>query len=309
MANSFLTPDVIARAALANLYETTVMAGLVHRDYEPEFMARVGDTVTVRKPATFTAKEFARPAGIEIQDATEGSVDVTLNHFADVSFAVTSEDLTLNIQDFSAQLLNPAMEAIAQKIDRDLLALRDDVTAEVGIEDAGPPALAAWNDPRVLVDAGRTLTQAKVPLTERRAVVGPIIGAEWMKDPLFHEADRRGDTDGLIDAAVGRKFGFDNYMTQNIAVPTPGPGISTTEVGVAFHRTAFALVMRPLELPQGAANAAIESYKGFALRVVRDYDIKLKQDVVSIDCLYGTKTLDANRAVLIKGADEPENGG
>jgi len=34
-----------------------------------------------------------------------------------------------------------------------------------------------------------------------------------------------------------------------------------------------------------------------------DYDIDKKQDVVSIDCLYGTKTLDPNRAVLIKGAD------
>jgi hypothetical protein len=303
MANTFLTPDIIARAALANLYETTVMASLVHRDYEPEFMARVGSTITVRKPAVFQANEFSRPAGIQIQDAVEDSVDVTLNHFADVSFAVTSEQLTLDIQDFSEQLLNPAMEAIAQKIDRDILALRNDVVAEVGVEAAGPPAQAAWNDPRVLVDAGRVLTQANVPLTERRAVSGPITAAEWMKDPLFHEADKRGDTDGLLDAAIGRKFGFDTYQTQNIEVPPQTSGNSTTEVSVAFHRTAFALVMRPLELPRGAQNAAIANYKGFGLRVVCDYDIKLKQDVVSIDCLYGTKTLDPNRAVLIKGAD------
>ncbi|MFD0478008.1 P22 phage major capsid protein family protein [Nonomuraea thailandensis] len=42
---------------------------------------------------------------------------------------------------------------------------------------------------------------------------------------------------------------------------------------MAFHRTAFALVTRPLVLPQGAANAAVESYKGFGVRVVMDYDI------------------------------------
>jgi len=305
VANTFLTPDIIARAALANLYETTVMAGLVHRDYEPEFMARVGSTITVRKPAVFTANEFTRPAGITIQDATEDSVDVTLNHFADVSFAVTSEQLTLDIVDFREQLLDPAMEAISQKIDRDILSLRNDIVQEVGVAAAGPPELAAWNDPRVLVDAGRVLTQANVPLTERRAVAGPITSAEWMKDPLFHEADKRGDTEGLMDAAIGRKFGFDTYQTQNIAVPAQTSGNSTTEVGVGFHRTAFALVMRPLELPRGAQNAAIANYKGFGLRVVYDYDIKLKQDVVSIDCLYGTKTLDPNRAVLIKGTDVP----
>lgn len=37
MANRFLTAAVIARQALANLYETTVAATLVHRDYEDEF--------------------------------------------------------------------------------------------------------------------------------------------------------------------------------------------------------------------------------------------------------------------------------
>lgn len=304
MANAFLTPDIIARAALANLYETTVMAGLVHRDYEPEFQARVGDTITVRKPATFVAQEYVRDDGITIQDAQETGVPVTLNHFADVSFAVTSEQLTLDIVDFRAQLLDPAMEAIAQKIDRDLLALRDDVTAEVGDDtESTGTSKYAWDDPRVMTEAGMKLTQAKVPMTDRRYVFGPIAAASYQADPLFHEADKRGDTDGLIDAAIGRKFGLDNYMTQNIAVPTPGPGVSTTEVGVAFHRTAFALVMRPLELPRGAQNAAIANYKGFGLRVVYDYDMDKKQDVVSIDCLYGTKTLDANRAVLVKGPD------
>lgn len=301
MANTLLTPDVIARAALANLYETTVMAPLVHRDYEPEFQNRVGDTVTVRKPAVFQAKEFDRTAGIDIQDATEGSTDVNLNHFADVSFAVTAKDLSLNIQDFSAQLLNPAMEAISQKIDRDLLTFRDDITAEVGQADT--TSTHGWDNPKVMVDAGKVLTKANVPKNERRYVFGPEAAAAYQADPLFHEADKRGDTEGLMEAAIGRKFGFDNYETQNISVPEQTSGNSTTEVGVAFHRTAVALAFRPLELPRGAQNAAIENYNGFGLRVVYDYDINKKQDVVSIDCLYGVKTLDASRAVLVKGGD------
>ncbi|WP_027945962.1 P22 phage major capsid protein family protein [Amycolatopsis taiwanensis] len=302
MANTFLTPDIIARAALANLYETTVMAPLVHRDYEPEFANQVGDTITVRKPAVFQAKEFNRAAGIEIQNATETGFPVTLNHFADVSFAVTSEDLTLKIEDFNEQLLNPAMEAISQKIDRDVLALRNDIVQEVGV--VGGDNAYQWDNPRVAIDAGRVLDQKNVPMTERRLAVGPITKAAWTGDDLFNRADARGDTEGLREANLGRRvFGFDPYMTQNIVKPAQTTGNSTTEVGVAFHRTAFALVFRPLALPRGAQNAAIQSYKGFGLRVVFDYDIKLKQDVVSIDCLYGTKTLDANRAVLVKGAD------
>ena len=116
--------------------------------------------------------------------------------------------------------------------------------------------------------------------------------------------DVRGDTDGLREASLGRRvFGFDAFSTQNIKVPPQTTGNSQSEVGVAFHRTAFCLVTRPLVLPQGAANAVVANYKGFSLRVVLDYDIDLKQDVCSIDTLYGTKTLDANRAVLVKDVD------
>ncbi|MER6832701.1 P22 phage major capsid protein family protein [Streptomyces cellulosae] len=302
MANTFLTAQTIAQQALANLYETTVMASLVHRDYEAEFARKQGDAITIRKPTTFVANEYNRASGITVQDATENSVNMTLNHFADVSFAVTSEDMTLKIQDFDEQLLTPAMEAIAQKIDRDLLALRDDIVQEVGVV-AGDNEWA-WDNPRVAIDAGRVLDTQKVPQTERRVVVGPNIAAKWLGDPLFHEADKRGSTEGLTEASLGRRvFGFDPYMTQNIAKPAQTSGNSTTEVGLAFHKSALALAFRPLELPMGARDAAISNYKGFGLRVVYDYDMDKKQMVVSVDCLYGTKTIDANRAVLIKGAD------
>ncbi|WP_282698230.1 P22 phage major capsid protein family protein [Streptomyces sp. CC208A] len=302
MANTFLTPDLIAQRALATLYESTVMAQLVHRDYEADFRGKQGDTITVRKPATFTATDFNRATGIVPQDATESGVPIVLNHLADVSTTVTTEQLTLDIEDFGVQLLDPMMEAISQKIDRDLLALRDDITQEVGVV-AGDNEFA-WDNPRSLIEAGRVLDTAKVPIPDRRVAVGPTTASKWLGDPLFHEADKRGSTDGLTDASLGRRvFGFDPYMTQNIAKPAQTSGNSTTEVGVAFHKTAFALVTRTLDVPPGAQDATIMSYKGFGLRVVYDYDIKYKQTVVSVDCLYGTKTLDANRACLIKGAD------
>jgi hypothetical protein len=297
MSNTLLTPSVIAQAALATLYENTVMAGLVHRDYEDVFANAVGDTITIRKPAVFVAQEYNRSAGITVQDANEAGIPMTLNHFADVSFSVTSEDLTLKITDFSERLLAPAMEAISQKIDRDILALRTDIVHTVGTTSG-----ELWSDPNALIAARRVLSQNKVPFSERRAVVGPVMAAEWEKADLLQKANERGDTLGLQEASLGaRLFGFDPYESNNITVPTPGTGIPTTEVGVAFHRTCFALAVRPLALPRGAVNAAIANYKGFGLRVIYGYDMDKKQDVVSIDCLYGTKTLDSNRGVLIQG--------
>ena len=51
MANTFLTPSVVAREALMVLENNLVMANLVHRDYSDEFV-QVGDTVTIRKPSS-----------------------------------------------------------------------------------------------------------------------------------------------------------------------------------------------------------------------------------------------------------------
>lgn len=300
MANTLLTPSIIARAALATLYENTVAAQLVHRDYSAEFVAKVGDTVTIRKPAVFEAEEYSEVDGINIQDGTESGIPVVLNHWADVSFAVTSKDLALKLEDFRAQLLDPAMEAISQKIDRDVLSFRDDITAEVG----GSGTL--WSEPESLVDAGTELDVNSVPAADRRVIVGPRTRGQWLKNDLLKTANQSGSTAALRQGSIGDNlFGFAAYMSQNIGQPasSPDPGDPTTEVNVAFHRTAVALVTRQLELPMGAANAYIASYKGFGIRVVIGYDQDKKKDVVSLDTLYGVKTLDPNRAVLIKGAD------
>lgn len=59
MPNTFLTPKIIAQEALMVLENQLTMANLVHRDYSKEFV-KVGDSITIRKPARFSAKNFTR---------------------------------------------------------------------------------------------------------------------------------------------------------------------------------------------------------------------------------------------------------
>ena len=283
MANTFLTPDIIAREALMVLRNNAVMANLVHRDYSNEFVAGVGDTITIRKPATFEAKEYA--GSISVQDATEGSVAVKMDKHLDVSFAVTSKQMAMDIEDFSRQLLVPAMQAFQDKIDSYLLGLSADITNKVTATGV------MQND---IVDARKHLTTAAAPLTERRFVYGSDTEAELLKTDLFISAEKVGDEGtALREASLGRKFGMDFYVDQN----ADGAGIDA----MAFHKNAFALVTRPLALPQGASNAAIVDYDGFGLRVVYGYDMNTKTDTISIDMLCGVKTLDKDLASVIVG--------
>ena len=289
MSNTILTPNIIANEALDVLRTNAVMANLVHRDYSSEFVAGVGDTITVRKPATFEAKEFTTE--VEVQDATEGKVPVKMDKLLDVTFAVTSKELTMGIVDFSAQFLVPAMQAFADKIDGYLLALEKDVTNRV---DHTKGAIAVAD----IIAARKFLVDAKAPSTERRFVYGSQAEADLLNTEAFTNASAVGDNGtALKEASLGRKYGLDFYCDQNVQKTTAETANYTPSI--AFHKNAFALVTRQLEMPLGAPKAFSTSYDGFGLRVVQGYDQKTKTDTVSIDMLRGVKTLSPELAAVI----------
>lgn len=363
-----LTSQTIAQRALATLYNTTVLAGLVYRDYDPSFAGKQGDTITIRVPWTPVAKEFDRATGIELQAVNEHPMTLALDTLADVSFPVTTEELTLEIDEFDERMLSPAMEAISQKVDADLAtaivaaatggtpitvtatAATDVInapkhpfangvkvefptltgggglttTADYYVIDAatntfkvsatrGGAAIDITTDATAgtaravgggtvsravgevasdaLLRARTVLSANRLPAAERAAVLSAQATEEALSDPLVQQADKSGSTDGLREAAVGRVFGLDTFESQVYAAAD----------GVAFHKQAVALATRTLDKPMGVAQeqVSVANYKGLGLRVVRDYDIDKKQDVVSIDFLYGVRDWRVEGAVAL----------
>jgi len=294
-----LTMTAIARAALATLYENSVMLPLVSRDWDNEFVPGRGATVRVRKPGTFTAPEY-NGTTVSRQRIAESYADVTLNHHRDVTVQVTSREMAFEIVDFREQVIDPALKAIAKAVDTDILSLRDDITQVVGdgvyVPYVGATA-TSWVEPESLIDAGIVLGQALVPEDSYRyAVVDSVMAGVWQKDELFKSNAMAAGTDlatqSLLNASLGqRRFGFAPYRSDNI----------TDRLGVAFHKTAFTLATRPLALPLGvpAEAKAIENYNGIGIRCLYGYNFDTKSDEISFDIVYGVKTMDATRAVLI----------
>ena len=70
---------------------------------------------------------------------------------------------------------------------------------------------------------------------------------------------------------------------------------------LAFHRNTIVLVTRTLDLPLGNKNAAIMSNNGLGVRVVFGYNQETKTDTVSLDVLYGIKTIYPEMAVKLIG--------
>lgn len=215
MPNEFLTPKIIANEALMVLESQLTMANLVHRDYSQEFV-KVGDTITVRKPAKFVAKNFVGTT--HGQDITEGSVDVKMDRFRDVTVNVTSKELTLDIKDFSAQVVTPALSAIAQAIDMDLLA--------VGVEKAGKTATVS-STPKLedIAGVGKALDMSKAPLQNRRLVLPAEIRYKYNTLDNFAKQCYAGDSRALRDAEIGKVYTCETFASENCphsAAATPG---------------------------------------------------------------------------------------
>ena len=221
--NVFLTPEVVAKEALMVLTGNLVMADLVHRDYADEFVA-VGDTVSIRKPARFTAKNFTGTT--ESQDITEAGVPVKLDRFRDVTVAVTSKQMALDIADFSKQVVEPAMQAIAQAIDEDLLAVG---VSRAGFIREGDKDASDLSD---LAALAKQLDLQKAPAADRALVLHPEHKYRYALTDNLSAVSYSGDNQCLRDALLGRIYTLDTYMDQNApdsAAEEPGQGGFTVE--------------------------------------------------------------------------------
>lgn len=294
--NEFLTPTIIARTALATLYNTIVLAQLVWRDWDNEFQ-KIGRTVNIRKPAVFESEKFDRNKGTQAQDINEDEVAVTLDTIRNVTVAVTDEEMTLDIVDFQAQVLNPMMESIAQDIDGDLaerlvkVAREAKQLAPIGTNQEGHLAAnTAYSKSREI------LSRNKYPRSNRNAAISPEGVTSVLEDKLLVAAHESGTTDALREAEIGRIYGIESYETQEFG---EGNGPKGEADGVVFHQTAVTLAMRPLVEPKGVASnqVSVESFKSLSLRTVYQYNGQKKQDEVSIDTLYGIATTREDGAV------------
>jgi hypothetical protein len=145
MANSILTPTVIAKEALMQFKNGMGFSRSVDKSYSKDFAkrgAKIGASETIRKPNRFTVSDGATYSA---QDVTEDSVTLTIDSQKHVGFDFLSKDLTLSIDEFSDRYLKPGALALVNKVDVDGLALAaKQVANSVGTAGTTPSALLTY---------------------------------------------------------------------------------------------------------------------------------------------------------------------
>jgi len=213
MANSLITPTIIAKEALMQLADTPIMASLVHRDYQSEFKGGQGSTVQVRKPVKFLAVDGA---ALSEQDVIESYTSVTVDQRKHVSWAFTTADETPSIEEDSQRYIAPAAAELAQAIETSLTGLYSSVWQSVGTPGTTPSTFLE------LGAARQRLVESAAPMTKE--IIGAMDPAAALKIANDLKLVNVGDKvkTALERVRVGKYGGLENYENQSLRIHTNG---------------------------------------------------------------------------------------
>ncbi|HTR35954.1 MAG TPA: P22 phage major capsid protein family protein [Bryobacteraceae bacterium] len=278
---------LVAVDALPALVSNLVMGNLINRDYEPT-LAHAGDTVNVPIPPTLVANNIAEGGTVQAQNPSIGNAQIVLNTHAEATFQIPDVTKVLAVPDLLRLYMQPAVVAIAERIESDILSLYSQFTSNAPIGTAGVAITEST------VDAAETaLFQAKVPsATSKYLVVDPTTYSALRQIPRFSEYYSAGDAGlrALVEGAVGKIKDFFVFRSQ-LVQKTGSTPVNTHNL--AFSRDAIGLVVRrlPQPLPGTGAIAEYAEMGNFGIRVVMSYQPNTLAQQFTVDVLYGTAVL------------------
>lgn len=113
MSNTFINPSAVVRDAALYLNDQMIIGNLVNRNVETTFAGKVGDTVKVKSiPNLGSADEFVTTTSAS--GVTETSTDVTLEKHFYKRVDLTSDELSLQVDDFTGTIVVPAVRSLVR---------------------------------------------------------------------------------------------------------------------------------------------------------------------------------------------------
>jgi hypothetical protein len=270
MAVTNFIPEIWSAQLLSSLKKSLVFAGpsAVNRNYEGD-IAQAGDTVHITSIARPTIAAYVKDVTV-ITPQTLTDADRTLlidqcNYFA---FEVDDVDMRQSVSG-GALLSEAADEAgygIADVVDLYVAGLYTgaDAANKISTTAITTPALAVTG----LVNLKIKLDQKNVPNQGRYVIVPPWYLGLLLQSDLFVRVDASGSSEALRNGLVGRAFGFDVHMSNNVTNVTGDDYLVSAGYTGAIT---FATAINKVEAyrPESAFSDAIKGLNLFGAKLVR----------------------------------------
>lgn len=234
--NDAFIPEVWAQESLMVLESNMVATNLVHRDFSNE-IASFGDVVNTRKPGTFTATRKGNSDDVTDQDASATNVAVPLDQHLHTSFIIKDGEESKSMKSLVEEYLKPAAISLAEAADQIVLG---QVYQFLG-NAVGKLGTTITKD--VVIAAREKLNTLKAPVSGRNFLVGPNMEGALLGIADFLNAEKVGDAGTTLrEGSLGRKFGLDTYMAQqvpSIVAAATATGAINLAAGHAIGATAL----------------------------------------------------------------------
>lgn len=219
MANSLTNIyDKILAAGLSTLREAAVMPRLVTPDYESA-AAQKGATVDIPVPVAQAASDVtASNTLVSAQDHSPGLVQLQLNRWRKSDFYLTDKEMAEvdRNRHFVPMQTSEAARALANDVDGNIHAEYKKVSGYEATN-AIPFSTVA-----TITNARKVLNQQLAPMSRRNVVIDPTAEAQALQLAAYRDISQAGDRAVPIEGEIGRKFGFDHFMSQNVVTHTAG---------------------------------------------------------------------------------------
>lgn len=224
-SNDFLTNSIITKAALAVLENTLNCTKSINRQYNDSFRfggAVLGQTLNIRKPARFIGR-LGQAANIE--GIQETYVPLTLAYQRGIDTQVSSQDLTLSIDEYTDRILKPQIARLANLVDQDVCSLALGVNNSVGVPGTTPTAIDTYWGAKTKLDNGAA------PMDGNRYFVLNPLAEQKIGNALYTTFNPSKEISHIYEeGAMGYALGAEWRMDQNVYVHTTGTVTGATPI-------------------------------------------------------------------------------
>lgn len=279
--NTLYTPETLASTMLALVEGDLGIARTVSRSFEGLFRGKVGYSVNIERPAVTASRKRSLPAGqyggtaLQVDTLAQDVVSITLTDEIYNAIELSDAELTLEIEDFAAEVTKPQTDAVVHGVEAEVVAKVNAVTPTLDVDLADRASVIG-----VFSSARATFRKNDVPMGTLWAACGvDAYGA--LLDLDLVKADGSAGTETEAPQIRGfRAFEHNGMDDDRIAF---------------YHPAAFHLAMRAPVVPPSINFGVSAADRGVAFRLMRDYDKDLTAERQILQTYIGVDDLGVVR--------------
>jgi hypothetical protein len=220
--NQFITTLLVSNTALAEFANNSPYVMTASRMYQADFQKsgyKIGDTLQVRRQNNFIVGNGSTAVEQPIIETVE---NITVENQYHVFISYTIQDLTLRIEDFNREFIQPAIQNIISQMERDI-STQAELTLYHYTGQAGTPI----NSFSTVDVAGAQLLELAVDISSNSYLAMTVRDGSSLKSGLLNNFTPVINEDIVRTSAIGHVSYFDVFQSQNIVKHVAGVGPST----------------------------------------------------------------------------------